>query len=50
MKTKIKDQRIEFVCMCCMEFRWRNANPRGGWICPYRVIHELCPVVEHVSS
>ena len=43
-----EDRRIEFVCMCCMEYHWRKASPRSGWICPYRAKNELCPVVEHV--
>ena len=48
MYEEMKDERVEFVCMCCMEYRWRTMKPRKGWICPYRAKDELCSVVEHV--
>ena len=48
MKQKIRDERVEFTCMCCMEYRWRTMKPKKGWICPYRAKDELCSVVEHV--
>ena len=47
MKLNNGDSRTEFVCMCCMEARWRQ-TPRRGWICPYRAKDSYCPVVEHV--
>ena len=47
MKLNNGDSRTEFVCMCCMEARWRQ-TPRRGWICPYRAKDSYCSVVEHV--
>lgn len=47
MKLHNGDSRTEFVCMCCMEYRWRQ-TPRRGWICPYRAKDIYCPIVEHV--
>lgn len=47
MRLNNGDSRTEFVCMCCMEARWRQ-TPRRGWICPYRAKDSYCPVVEHV--
>lgn len=48
MRKEFNDERVEFACMCCMEYRWRTMKPRTGWICPYRAKDELCSVVEHV--
>ena len=47
MKLNEGNSQTEFVCMCCMEYRWRQ-KPRRGWICPYRANDVYCPVVEHV--
>lgn len=47
MKLNEGNLQTEFVCMCCMEYRWRQ-KPRRGWICPYRATDIYCPVVEHV--
>lgn len=47
MRLNNGDSRTEFVCMCCMEARWRQ-TPRRGWICPYRAKDSYCSVVEHV--
>ena len=47
MKLNEGNSQTEFVCMCCMEYRWRQ-KPRWGWICPYRAKDVYCPVVEHV--
>ena len=46
MKEQIDNR--EFTCMVCMEYRWRKASPRKGWICPYRAKHTYCSVLEHV--
>lgn len=47
MKLNEGNLQTEFVCMCCMEYRWRQKT-RRGWICPYRATDIYCPVVEHV--
>ena len=47
MKLNEGNSQTEFVCMCCMEYRWRQKQ-RRGWICPYRARDVYCPVIEHV--